>query len=122
MSKKQQVRPIVPNTLPRLLKELIADGLARKEEVKQSLSGGLLLKFRPPDETSVNCRLVVYRLDVEPSAVECGVIQRELRNVVGGSPVNGPSKPFWHKNYGCYLFTWSPDPQKVQLDLFGGAA
>lgn len=118
MSKKTPSSAVVPNTLSRLLKELIEDGLTRREEVRQSLSGGLLLKFRPPDETSVNCRLLVYRLDVVPGTVECGTVRRELEKLTNGSPVNGPGEPFWHGNFGCYLLTWSPDPQRVQMELF----
>lgn len=122
MSKKTQpTKPIVPNSLPRLMRELIAAGLARQEELKLELSGGLILKFRPPDETNVSCRLLAYRLDVQPSVIEVGVVKRELDKLTNGSPVNGPGEPFWHKNFGCYLFAWSPDPAKVQLELFGGA-
>ncbi len=119
MSKKQQqVRPIVPDTLPRLLKELIEDGNARGEETRQSLSGGLLLKYRPPDATNVNCRLLAYRLDNEPSIIEMGVLKREL-DKLAPSPVNGPGEPFWKSNFGCYLLSWSPNRAKVQLELFG---
>lgn len=122
MSKRARPeRPILPPILPKILKELIEAGLAEQKELRHELRGGLILKIRPPDEKNLNCRLLIYRLDNEPSALEAGIVKRELEKVTNGSPVNGPGEPFWHKNFGCYLLTWSPDPAKVQLELFGGA-
>ena len=118
MSKKQQQeRPILPPALPRIMRQLIETGLAEQRELRHELTGGLVLRFRPPDETNVNCRLLTYRLDVLPSEIEMGVVKRELDRLAP-SPVNGPGDPFWRKNLGCYLFSWSPDPAKMQLELF----
>lgn len=118
MSKKQQQeRPILPPALPRIMKQLVETGLSERCELKHELTGGLILWFRPPDTANPNCRLLTYRLDVLPSIVEMGVVKREL-DKLAPSPVNGPGEGFWRKNLGCYLFTWSPDPVKVQLELF----
>ncbi len=120
MSKKAPAPPKEPDLLYRLTKELIEDGNQRQSEVKQTLKGGLLLKYRPPDETSVNCRLVAYRMDSEPSLNE----RRTMRDVIDRivkSPVNEPGGIFRHHNFGCYLYTWSPDPERVQLELFNEA-
>lgn len=114
------------DTLRKLLKDLIELGNLRREEVRHSLRGGLLLKYRPPDETNVNCRLLAYRLGSEPSLVERRVVRSVLETVLlttpaKGAVINEPGDVFWHSNFGCYLFTWSPDPQKQQLEFFGGA-
>lgn len=117
MSKKQQERPILPPILPKVMRQLIETGLAEQRELRHELTGGLILKFRPPDDTNPNCRLLTFRLDVLPSAIEMGVVKRELDKLVP-SPVNGPGEGFWRNNLGCFLFSWSPDPQKVQMELF----
>lgn len=106
------------------LKDLIEMGNLRQKEVKHSLRGGLLLKYRPPDATNVNCRLLAYRLGSEPGLIERRTVRSALETVLKTTPANGAiinesGDVFWYDNFGCYLFTWSPDPAKQQLELFG---
>lgn len=123
MSKKQMVPDTTADTLRKLLKDLIEMGTLRQEEVRQVLRGGLLLKYRPPDATNVNCRLLAYRQDSEPSLIERRTVRSALEVVLMTTPakgavINEPGDIFWHNGFGCYLFTWSPDPAKRQLELF----
>ena len=122
MSKKTQPPVEKPNVLPKLLTDLLEAGNQRKLAVKQYLRGGLILQYRPPDETNANCRLLAYRLGNLPSAVECGVVKRELEKLTPqGVPINESDEPYWHDDFGCYLFSWSPNAKEVQLDLFSKA-
>jgi hypothetical protein len=109
-----------PNLLFQLTKELIEDGNQRREEVKQTLRGGLLLKYRPPDATNTSCRLVAYRMDSEPSLSERRTVRGVLGRILGDVPINEPGGVFWHNGFGCYLYTWPPNPERRQLELFAG--
>lgn len=110
--------------LRKILKDLIEMGNLRREETGYPLRGGLLLKYRPPDVTNVNCRLLAYRMDSEPSLIERRTVRSALEATLMTTPakgavINEPGGVFWHNGFGCYLFTWSPDPAKQQLELFG---
>lgn len=109
--------------LRKILKDLIEMGNLRREETRYPLRGGLLLKYRPPDVTNVNCRLLAYRMDAVPSLAERRIVRSAMEVVLmttlaKGAVINEPGDVFWHNRFGCYLFSWSPDPAKQQLELF----
>lgn len=105
-----------------ILRGLINLGNSRREEVRDSLIGGLLLRYRPPDATNLNCRLLIHRLGSEPGLVERRTVRASLEKVLPHVPINEPGGVFWNGDHGCYLYTWPPDPTRRQLELFGQVA
>src|SRR5690606_42019435 len=71
-----------PDDTTKLLNDLVEAGNLRREEVRHALRGGLLLKYRPPDAANVNCRLLAYRMESEPSLIERRIVRSALEVVL----------------------------------------